>query len=157
MITLQSIKNKQDEISAMIAAFEAYSGDKISYPAITLDLQPGEKNAGLVLGKDGDADYFLILLPEEKENIDWNDAVKWAKQQGGDMDASLPTRREQALLYANLNEEFKNEYYWSSEQHASESGYAWYQYFYYGYQGYYGEGDTLRARAVRRLLCTTTC
>jgi hypothetical protein len=152
MITLQSIKNKQDVIIAMIAAFEAYSGDKISYPAITLDLHPGEKNAGLVLGKDGDADYFLILLPEEKENINWNDAVKWAKQQGGDMDASLPTRCEQALLYANLNEEFKNEYYWSSERHASGSDVALCQHFRDGNQHSSYEDCTMRARAVRRIL-----
>ena len=74
-----------------------------------------------------------------------------ASKQGGDSVASLPTRREQALLYANLKEEFEDRAYWSCEAHESESGWAWYQYFSDGYQHYDGRGRELRARAVRRL------
>lgn len=152
MITLESIKQKQDEVSAMIAAFESYAVEKISYPAITLDLQPGEKNAGIVLGKDGDLDYFLILLPDGKDDINWKNANTWAKQQGGEKEAGLPTRREQAVLFGNLKEEFGQGYYWSSEQHASHSDSAWSQNFTDGYQLFITKSSIMRARAVRRIL-----
>lgn len=148
MITLQSIKEKFSELGAMIAVFESYTGEKITYPAINIDLQPGEKNAGILLGKDGAADYFLILLPDEAIDINWEDAKKWAKKHDGE----LPSRREQAILFGNLKEEFEDCAYWSCEQHASYSDYAWSQTFSNGYQGYWGKDDLLRARAVRRIL-----
>ncbi len=69
MITLQSIKQKHEEISSMIAVFENYAAQKLHYPAISIDLNPGEKCAGIMLGKNGEPDYFLILLPEHKEDI----------------------------------------------------------------------------------------
>lgn len=152
MITLKSIKQKHEEIGAMIAAFESYKEEKITYPAITLELDAGEKNAGIVLGKEGEADYFLILLPDTKKDINWQDAVTWAKQQGGEKEASLPTRREQSILFGNLKEEFEEYAYWSSEQHASGSDYAWGQDFGNGNQNYDGKSNGMRARAVRRIL-----
>lgn len=152
MITLQSIKQKHDEISNMIAAFESYTEKKLHYPAISIELERGEKSAGLVLGKDGDPDYFLILLPDDKDDLNWQDANTWAKQQGGEKEASLPTRREQSILFGNLKEEFEERCYWSSEQHASDSDYAWYQYFGDGIQYYTSKSFTVRARAVRRIL-----
>lgn len=148
MITLENIKQKHEEIGAMIAAFESYAGEKITYPAINIDLQPGEKNAGLILGKNGAADYFLILLPEEAIDINWEDAKKWAKNHDGE----LPTRREQAILFGNLKEEFEEAYYWSCEQHASFSDFAWYQHFTSGTQHDWSKDSQVRARAVRRIL-----
>ena len=151
MITLESIKQKQDEVAKMIAAFESYTTEKVSYPAVNIDLLPGEKYAGLILGKDGDSDYHLILLPEQIKDVKWDEAVKWAKKQGGEFDSQLPNRREQSLLFANLKEEFEEYAYWSSEQHASYSDYAWSQHFYVGHQYYWTKTNPLRARAVRRL------
>lgn len=77
--------------------------------------------------------------------------MEWASKRGCDSVASLPTRREQALLYANLKEEFDGRAYWSCEAHESESGWAWYQGFNLGYQSNYTRRYELRARAVRRL------
>ena len=75
--------------------------------------------------------------------------MEWASKQGGESIASLPTRREQALLYANLKEQFEERAYWSCE---AESGWAWSQYFLSGSQIDRLKRNELRARAVRRLI-----
>ena len=107
--------------------------------------QKGEIYAGLLLGKDGKPDQHIFLLPGKKEEINWEDAKKWAASIGGE----LPTRPEQSLLIANLKEEFDPRAYWSSE--ANGDGWAWYQYFLYGRQDITPTDGALRARAVRRL------
>ena len=113
-------------------------------------LKKGELYAGIILGKDGEPDYHLILLPGEAESVNWKDAKKFAVKAGGE----LPTRSEQSLLYTNLKEEFQERWYWSGEQHASYSDYSWYQYFVNGYQYCDRKGNSYyyRARAVRRLI-----
>lgn len=109
------------------------------------NLHGGEIYAGLILGKDGAADYHLFLQPGAATGVTWQLAMDWAKKLGH----SLPTRAEQALLFANLKHEFEPRYYWSSEQAGPSS--AWGQFFddgsqHYDYRSYEG-----RARAVRRL------
>jgi hypothetical protein len=133
----------------MISTFKKQSQQvEYVFPETQITLAPGEHYAGLILGKDGESSYHLILLPGDQEEINWKDALAWAVEQGGD----LPNRREQSLLYANLKEEFKESWYWSNTQHASNSTYAWYQDFDTGFQLYYNKLYDLRARAVRRLL-----
>ncbi len=110
-------------------------------------LSAGEVYAGVILGKDGAPDHHLILLPGSAEDVPWEKAKEWAASVGGE----LPTRREQALLFANVREEFESAWYWSSEQDAGYSGYAWSQGFSDGYQHYDRKSNELRARAVRRL------
>lgn len=110
-------------------------------------LASGESWAGIVLNEDGTPGHHVILLPGEAEGINWNKAVEWAKEIGGE----LPTRREQSLLYANCKSQFKGEWYWSGEQHAANSLDAWTQCFGYGGQHDGGKGFEARARAVRRL------
>jgi len=154
-ITLAAIKAEQSKITEMIAAFEAQAAEnpeQYRFPETLITLQPGEHYAGLVLGKDGESSYHLVLLPGEEEAINWKDAKEWAGKQGCEYEASLPTRREQSLLFANLQEQFKSAWYWSSEQHAAISDCAWYQTFGSGGQDYYPTGGKLRARAVRRLI-----
>ncbi len=112
---------------------------------LAANLKPGELYAGLLLGKNGAPDQHIILLPGEVQSANWEEAKKFAADTGGD----LPTRREQALLFANLPEEFTPNWYWSGEQRASGS--AWFQGFGGGSQYWgttYGE---CRARAVRRV------
>ena len=109
-------------------------------------LNDGETWAGILLGKDGAPHQHIILLPGEFEGK-WKEAGEWAKSIGGD----LPTRREQSLLFANLREEFKSEWYWSCEQHESDSNLAYGQLFSLGYQHYWLKALNLRARSVRRL------
>ena len=110
------------------------------------ELNPGEHYAGIILGKDGEADYHLILLPETTEGIDWADAKDWAAEQGGE----LPTRREQSLLFANLKEQFKPRWHWSCETHAVDAICAWGQGFGGGSQGNCHKGYEFCALAVRR-------
>lgn len=114
---------------------------------IKKNIKPGEQYAGLILGKDGAPDHHLVLLPGEAEAVNWAGAKAFAKKAGGE----LPTRREQSLLFANLREQFKPAAYWSGEQHAVTSDYAWYQTFYTGWQSNDTIITKLRARAVRRI------
>ena len=111
------------------------------------NLKGGEQYAGILLGKDGAPDQHVILIAGEAENVTWQQAKAFAKKSGGD----LPTRREQSLLIANLKEQFQPRWYWSSEQHAAGSYFAWAQDFDTGYQYYLNISHELRARAVRRL------
>ena len=111
------------------------------------NLKPGELYAGIVLGKDGAPDHHLFLLPAKTEALTWDKAIKWAENAGG----SLPTRQEQAILYGNLKHEFEPRWYWSCEQHAGNSDYAWMQNFYNGGQNLNRKSLEFRARAVRRL------
>src|SRR5690348_11225060 len=89
----------------------------------------------------------LVLLSSDNESITWDNAVEWAKKQ----DASLPSRIDQLVLFKNLKSEFKDALYWSGEQYAGGSGYAWCQGFRDGGQDDHYEGNKRRARAVRRV------
>ncbi len=101
--------------------------------------------AGIIRGVDGAPDQHLVLLFGQAEDVSWSDACDWAKSAGG----ALPTRAEQALLFANLKDQFEPRWYWSSEQ-AGPSG-AWGQGFDDGFQYDYYRSYEGRARAVRRL------
>ncbi len=146
-ITLQEIKAQQTKLAEMIAAFDAQARTSIQFPEQLIELASGEHYAGIIIGKDGEQSYHLILLPGDGGAVDWEDAKAWAKEQGGE----LPTRREQSLLFANLKEHFESAWYWSSEQHPSDGGFAFYQHFGHGNQDYGSTYGELRARAVRRL------
>jgi hypothetical protein len=104
-------------------------------------------------GFDGRPDYYLIVGPEHDGTLKWDPAMQWAKDLlvEGFGDLVLPRRREQALLFANVPELFKEEAYWSCEAHASNSDYAWFQYFDDGYQDYWTKDNQIRARVVRRI------
>jgi hypothetical protein len=90
----------------------------------------------------------LVLLHGEAEDVNWKDAIAWAEKAGG----VLPSRIDHLVLFKNLRDQFKKDgWYWSSEEHAEYSDYAWVQYF--GYGGYqdYGRKDTTTelARSAR--------
>jgi hypothetical protein len=110
-------------------------------------LKEGEFYAGLILGKDGAPDHHVILLPGDAQDITWSGARQWAVMAGGD----LPTRRELALLIANLREQFGKVWYWSSEQSEARSQLVWGQNFSSGIQTMYGRQFHGRGRAVRRV------
>lgn len=111
-------------------------------------LQKGEKYAGIILGANGESDHHVFLLPSRATSIGWKDAVDWARKSGGE----LPTRREQALLFANLKNEFEPGAHWSAEEYGPNTNCAWYQVFSNGGQFSYHMSIELRARAVRRLV-----
>ena len=147
IITLEAIKAQQIRISEMIAKFEARAKTDYVIPEATVVLHAGERYAGIILDDEGNPAYHLILLPGEKKGIEWAAAKGWAAEQGGE----LPTRREQSLLFANLKDQLTSNYYWSSERHKYDAGYAWFQYFGIGNQDYISVSAELRACAVRRV------
>lgn len=110
----------------------------------TITLQEGEKYAGVILDPAGD--YHLILLDGDVE-MNHEEATAWANSIGG----SLPARREQTLLFANLKSEFDPEWYWSSERHASSPDYVWMIDFYDGNWQYEPKHLSYHARAIRRV------
>jgi hypothetical protein len=110
------------------------------------ELKDGEIYAGAIINPDGTGNHIL-LIDGELEDSEWDDAIAWAKEQGGD----LPSRVEQALLFDKLKDRFKERAYWSNEQYASLSDYAWFQNFLNGYQNHCYKGSPLQARAVRRV------
>lgn len=109
--------------------------------------------AGVARGANGAPDYYLIVGPTAPSTLEWQKAIDWAEgvEAHGFDDFTLPTRKEQALMFANLPELFEKEWYWSSEQLASLSYYAWAQIFYDGFQSYSLKVYDFRARAVRRV------
>ncbi|MEN7526987.1 DUF1566 domain-containing protein [Cupriavidus sp. DL-D2] len=147
-ITLDAIKTEHARLGDMISAFEKQAASEFVIGGTTIKLNPGERYAGIALDESGAFSHHLILLPGEAEDVSWPDACKWADEQLG----GLPTRREQALLFANLKSEFEEGAYWSGEIRAGNSGWAWYQYFDDGFQNRNFQGLELRARAVRRFI-----
>jgi hypothetical protein len=108
-------------------------------------LSDGERWAGIVTTERGL--HHVILLPGDQDAAPWKKQLAWAKKVGGD----LPDRVELATLRRTLPDEFQPTWYWSCEQPAAYSDYAWYQYFRYGNQDLSYVSSKLRARAVRRV------
>lgn len=149
MTTLEDIKAEHDRLGQLIAQLSTQAQTPaptlFCVEGVEIELQPGERYAGLVLDEQGQPDYHLILLPGEATDVKWKDAVTAAAGMGG----TLPTRQEQALLYANLKSEFKPTWYWSSEEH-TDGSFAWLQDFYDGLQVNGPKSYAGLARAVRR-------
>jgi len=147
-ITLEDIKAQQDKLAQMIAALQAAPQAEptvYALPAAEITLQPGEHYAGLVLdATTGQPSHHLVLLAGDAKELTWAEATAWAEEHGG----HLPTRQEQALLYANLKREFEGEWYWSGDK--SSAGSAWDQFFDSGSQSISYLDGRLRVRAVRR-------
>jgi hypothetical protein len=113
-----------------------------------LVLNEGEHYAGAIINPDGTG-HHVIILPGDKNDGTWKAALAWAKKLGGD----LPNRVETALMFNQSKVQFKEDWYWTNEQHATNSDSAWYQHFINGGQNYGSESSRMRARAVRRLPC----
>lgn len=84
---------------------------------------------GLTTRKDG-TNCAVVLLPERKEGVNWQDAKAWAAEQGGE----LPTCPVAALLFANAKDRIKPCWHWTSEEDAGLLCRAWHCHFGYGYQ-----------------------
>jgi hypothetical protein len=120
-ITLAGIEAAQQKLADMIAGFKAQVSRFLTIVQAQVELKPGEHYAGIILGADGLPAHHLILLPSDAEDVSWDKAKTFAAEVGGE----LPTRSEQALLFANLKGQFEQRYYWSGEQHAAIDVYAW--------------------------------
>jgi hypothetical protein len=148
-ITLDSIKTEHSRIADMIATLEAKAKVEAAFPiTVTFpELKAGERYIGAIISADGAKREHIILLPGELESANWKDATAWAKSIGGE----LPDRCEGALLFATIKDEFKPEWHWLREEHASYPDYAWFQGFGNGSQYDIRKSIEGRARAVRRL------
>ena len=145
-VTIEQVQAEHERLGKLIAELQASAPKLLVLRETHIELRAGERYAGLLLGLDGLMAQHLVLLPGEAEDVSWDEAKAWAAKAGGD----LPTRQEQALLYANLKSEFKPEWYWSGQEHESNGAYAWLQDFDDGYQYNYDKSYEGRARAVRR-------
>lgn len=137
-ITIDKIKEEHAKVAQMIATFEANQKIASAYP-ITLNLpqlNAGEKYVGAIISADGTKRDHIILLPETKVDINWKDAMAWAKSIGGD----LPNRCESALLFATMKDQFEPQWHWTNELHADYSDCAWMQLFNYGDQTNHPQG-----------------
>ena len=138
--TLQTIDKKVSSILSRLP--KAASAAKFTLPS----LQKGEVYVGGTIDAEGKVTH-TILLPGEKADMNWKNAMAWAKKEGGD----LPTRIEQAMLWTHHAAQFQKRAYWSNETYAGYSGSAWYQGFSYGSQSGWHKDDKSMARAVRRV------
>ena len=148
-VTLQTIQAKQTELAMMILQLqEEQQSTEIEIDSCTITLQPGEHYAGAVLDADGQHLHHLVLMAEVPDSkLAWQSAMDWATSIGG----TLPTRQEQALLFANCKPHLKPVWHWSSETHESDASYAWFCYFITGIQLRDHKSFEGSAVAVRRV------
>ena len=112
-------------------------------PAVGADLDGGTF-AGLTTRKDG-THCAVVLLPQYAEDLTWEAAKAWATEQGGE----LPNRPVAALLFANVQDQLKPEWHWTSDKY--NASYAWLCYF--GNGGQYNdrkssEGSVVAVRLI---------
>lgn len=74
--------------------------------------------AGLTTLKDG-THCAVVLLPARGEGLTWQQAMDWAKEQGGE----LPTRSAAALIFANVQDRPQEGWHWTNEEYSAL--YAW--------------------------------
>ena len=106
--------------------------------------------AGIVRG-----DFHLILKDAKKiTDLPYAQAVEWAtKIHDKFKDWRLPTRQEAALLYANLQDQFENAWYWTGDQYPPDDACMWVQTFGYGRQADLRKTDGARTCAIRTEPC----
>jgi hypothetical protein len=149
-ITLEAIEAKQTELSQLITKFKAQPQTTINtFPAVDIELFPGEHYAGPVLDESGKVTHHLVLMAQQPDGkLNWQAAMDWAEEVGG----TLPTRQEQALLFANCKPHLQPAWHWSSETHADDASFAWHCDFDLGSQDDDLKSYEGSAVAVRRFL-----
>ena len=150
-VTIELIQAKQTELAALIAQLQAkpvQASTTIYIEEETFDLAPGEHYAGAVLDANGEHMHHLVLMAARPDaEVTWKDALEWAEQAGG----ALPTRQEQALLFANCKPHLQPRWHWSCEEQETEASYAWLCSFDYGHQGNHRKSFEGSAVAVRQI------
>ena len=144
-VTIEQIQKRQAELASLIAALseQASPARLITIEADEIELQPGEHYAGAVLDADGEHQHHLVLMaPRPEAKLAWQAAMDWAEEVGG----ALPTRQEQALLYANCKPHLQPTWHWSCQEHEDDASSAWDSYF--GHGGQYGDHKSFEGSAV---------
>ena len=147
-VTIEAIQARQTELAAMIQAFQeqATAVTCIEIEEATIELQPGERYAGAVLDEDGDHMHHLVLMAQRPgKKLNWQAAMDWSQSIGG----SLPSRQEQALLFANVQPALSPEWHWTADEYGASS--AWGCTFSTGYISYYRKSYEGSAVAVSRV------
>jgi hypothetical protein len=149
-LTLDALKAKQVELSAMIAAYEKQPFKFDKQLSITVpELNEGESWVGFIVNVDGTKSEHIIKLPGEFDGKGtWEEVSAWAKSIGGELIDPV----EGSLMFAtpSIKDQLKKEAYWTREQRAADSAYAWCQNFENGAQ-YCIKYSKLCGVAVRRL------
>lgn len=83
--------------------------------------------AGLTTKPDG-THCAVVLLPGKGSDLNWSEAKAWATEQGGE----LPSRPVAALLFANVKDQLRPEWHWTSDEDEDDASYAWYCIFNFG-------------------------
>lgn len=155
--------SRQRPVDAVIGEVREYLGELQRIEALTAGLnvpaigaewpEQGGVYAGALLGTKGAADYLLIVGPEYEDFLTWKDARAWAAKidVGAHRDFVLFDRHDGLALFDRVRSLFQSAWYWTNEQLAGDSDYAWYQHFYDGIQRYADKDDDYSARAVRRV------
>ena len=97
--------------------------------------------AGITTTKDG-THCAVALLPDQGSNLDWPAATQWATA----LNATLPTRPVAAMLFANLKDQLRPRWHWTSEQDEEDASCAWCCCFYFGTQ--HGSRKSFEGSAV---------
>lgn len=151
IITLEAIEAKHTELSLLIAKFKEQpiiQTTHVAFPAIDIELQPGELYAGPVLDASGRLMHHLVVMAQRPtKDIAWQDAMDWADSVG----STLPTRQELSLIFANCKPHLKPEWHWSRETHEKDASYAWICNFSYGHVSSDHKSYEGSAVAVRRV------
>ncbi len=74
--------------------------------------------AGLTTKKNG-THCAVILLPDQGTDLTWKKACNWAQK----LEAELPSRPVAALLFANVKDQLRPKWHWTSESY--DASYAW--------------------------------
>jgi hypothetical protein len=148
-ITLDTIEAKQTELSKLIAQFKEQATRPVvhTFAQVEIPLRPGERYAGAVISEFGNVLHHVVLMAERTTGkLNWQAAKDWAASVGGE----LPTRQEQALLYANCKPHLQPVWHWSCEENEDDASYAWYCGFGHGRQGNNRKSYEGSVVAVRR-------
>ena len=123
-------------------------------PSISLSTLPalgaalhGGTFAGLTTKQDG-THHAVILLPDQGTDLTWKKACNWAQK----LEAELPSRPVAALLFANVKDQLRPKWHWTSESY--DASYAGFCYFTDGFQGDSHESYEGAAVAVRLIPLT---
>lgn len=93
-------------------------------PALLAPLENGTF-AGITTRTDG-THCAVVLLPDQGEKLTWKKAMNWAEKLG----AELPSRPVASMLFANVKDQLKPNWHWTSEQ--DDASYAWICHFSHG-------------------------
>jgi len=103
--------------------------------------------AGLTTRKDG-THCAVVLLPDQGTDLTWKKACNWAQK----LEAELPSRPVAALLFANVKDQLRPKWHWTSEGY--DASFAWGCNFNYGAQFSYHKSYEGAAVAVRLIPLT---